>query len=57
MYAVDLQMLNVPVISIEKQQEIVDYIANIRNRAKTLQQEGKDILDNARRKVEKMIME
>lgn len=56
-YAVDLQMLNVPVISIEKQQEIVDYIANIRNRAKTLQQEGKDILDNARRKVEKMIME
>ena len=56
-YAADLQMLNIPVIPIEKQQEIVDYIANIRNKAQTLQQEGKDILENAKRQVEKMIME
>lgn len=40
-----------------KQQEIADYITNIRTRAKALQAEGKTILDDAKRKVEQMIIE
>ena len=56
-YAADLQMLNIPVVSIEKQQEIVNYIADIRTHAKALQTEGKAILDNAKHKVEQMIIE
>ena len=55
-YAADLQMLNIPVVSIAKQQEIVDYITNIRTRAKALQAEGKAILEDAKRKVEQMII-
>lgn len=39
-----------------KQQEIVDYIANIRIRAKTLQEEGRTILESAKREVEQMII-
>ena len=46
----------IPVPSINKQQEIVDYIADIRTRAKALQAEGKVILDNAKHKVEQMII-
>ena len=55
-YTVDLQMLNIPAVPITKQQEIVTYIADIRTRAKALQTEGKVILDNAKRKVEQMII-
>lgn len=55
-YAADLQMLNIPDVSIEKQQEIVDYIANIRTRAKALHAEGKAILEDAKRKVEQKII-
>lgn len=55
-YASDLQMLNIPVVSIKKQKEIVDYIANIRTRAKALQAEGKAILEDAKLKVEEMII-
>ena len=39
-----------------KQQEIVDCITNIRTRAKALQAEGKAILEDAKRKVEEMIL-
>lgn len=56
-YAADLQMLNIPVVSIEMQQEIVNYTADIRTRAKALQAEGKAILEDAKRKVEQMIIE
>lgn len=55
-YTADLQMLNIPVVSIEKQQEIVNYIADIRTKAKALQAEGKAILEDAKRKVEQMIL-
>lgn len=55
-YTADLQMLNIPAIPITKQQEIVAYIADIRTRAKTLQAEGKAILEDAKRKVEQMII-
>ena len=40
-----------------KQQDIVNYITNIRTRAKALQAEGKAILEDAKRKVEQMIIE
>ena len=56
-YTADLQMLNIPAVPITKQQEIVTYIADIRTRAKALQAEGKAILDNAKHKVEQMIIE
>ena len=46
----------IPVPSIKKQQEIIDYIADIRTRAKALQTEGKAFLEDAKRKVEQMIM-
>ena len=55
-YTADLQMLNIPAVPITKQQEIVTYIADIRTRAKALQVEGKAILDNAKHKVEQMII-
>lgn len=56
-YTADLQILNIPAVPITKQQEIVTYIADIRTRAKALQAEGKAILDNAKHKVEQMIIE
>ncbi len=55
-YAADMQMLNIPVIPIERQREIVDYVADIRKRAKVLQEEGKAMLENAKQKVEQMII-
>lgn len=55
-YAADLQMLNIPIVSIEKQQEIVNYIADIRTKAKALQAEGKAILEDAKHKIEQMII-
>ena len=55
-YAVDLQMLNIPIVSIDKQRDIVNHIADIRTKAKALQAEGKAILEDAKRKVEEMII-
>lgn len=51
-----LESFNVPLPSKTKQQDIVNYITNIRTRAKALQAEGKAILENAKRKVEQMII-
>lgn len=55
-YAADLQMLNIPNIPIEKQQEIVDFIDKIRSNAKILQEEGTKILDEAKHEIEKQIL-
>lgn len=55
-YIADLQMINIPVISLEIQQEIIDYIVDIRNRAKILQEEGRTILESARQEVERMLI-
>ena len=55
-YATDLQMLNIPIVSIDKQRDIVNHIADIRTHAKALQAEGKVILEDAKRKVEQMII-
>lgn len=51
-----LESFNVPLPSKTKQQDIVNYITNIRTRAKALQAEGKAILEEAKRKVEQMII-
>ena len=51
-----LESFNVPLPSKTKQQDIVNYITNIRTRAKALQAEGKAILEDAKRKVEEMII-
>lgn len=51
-----LESFNVPLPYKTKQQDIVNYITNIRTRAKALQAEGKAILENAKRKVEQMII-
>lgn len=40
----------------QKQQEIVNHVTDIQNKAKTLQQNGRDILENAKRNVERMIL-
>lgn len=55
--AVDfLENFNVPLPSVEKQQEIVNYVVNLRNRAKTLRKEGLTILEEAKHEVEQMII-
>ena len=51
-----LENFNVPLPSKVKQKEIVAYTADIRTRAKALQAVGKAILDNAKHKVEQMII-
>lgn len=45
-----------PLPHCEKQQEMVTHIYNLRLRAKTLQVEGKAILENAKKEVEQMII-
>lgn len=47
---------NVIVPPIEKQQEIASHIAEIRQKAKALQTEGKAILEDAKKAVERMII-
>ena len=51
-----LDNFNVPLPPKAKQQQIVNYIADIRTRAKALQAEGKAILEEAKRKIEQMII-
>ena len=43
-------------LCIQEQQGNVDYIINIRTRAKALQTEGEAILEDTKRKVEPMII-
>lgn len=55
-YPDDLGKLWIPVVPIAKQQEIVNHITAIRQQAKALQQEGIEVLEQAKQKVELMIM-
>jgi hypothetical protein len=55
-YPNDLGQLWIPVVSLSKQQEIVDHITSIRKQAKALKDEGKYILKEAKRKVEDNIL-
>lgn len=55
-YASDLASLIIPVIPLSKQKEIVEHISSIRQQAKALQEEGKQILEQAKKEVEHMII-
>lgn len=55
-YPDDLGKLWIPVVSLIKQQEIVNHIMAIRQQVKTLQDEGKAILEQAKLEVERMII-
>ena len=48
--------LNIIIPPLQKQQEIVDHISSIRQQAKALQEEGKAILEQAKKEVEHMIL-
>lgn len=52
----NLLSLNTPLPPIEKQNEIANHIQGIRNQAKVLQQEAEAILNDAKAKVEQMIL-
>lgn len=55
-YPDDLAKLWIPVVSLSKQQEIVEHISAMRQQAKALQEEGKAILEEAKKEVEAMII-
>lgn len=57
LYAQDVKQIFVPIPPIEKQNCIAKHIEELRTRAKALQAEGKVILEDAKRKVEQMIIE
>ena len=56
LYAQDVKQLFVPIPPIAKQNCIAKHIEELRTRAKALQAEGKVILEDAKRKVEQMII-
>lgn len=56
-YGSDLENINIPYVDLVKQQEIVSYINSLKERAQLLQREGKAILENAKKEVERMILE
>ena len=51
-----LENFNIPLPPKEKQLEIANHVYEIRKQAKSLQQEGKDILEQAKKTVESMII-
>lgn len=55
-YASDLQKIMIPLPEDHEQEIMCDYIEEIRNQAKRLKQEAKDILDTAKKEVETMIL-
>lgn len=56
LYSDDVKRILVPIPPIEKQNEIAEHIENIRLQAKTLREEGKLILENAKREIERIII-
>lgn len=52
----EISKIKVVLPPLEKQQEIAQHIADIRLQAKTLQEEGKRILESAKQEVERMIL-
>ena len=55
-YARDLQKINIPIPSLQKQKEITNKITAIREEAKKLQLEAFDTLEIAKRNIEQMIL-
>ena len=56
LYSNDVSRILIPLPPIEKQNDIAKHIETLRLKAKTLQAEGKAILEDAKRKVEQMII-
>lgn len=52
----NLKSLPIPIPPLQKQNEIATHISQIRNKANTLKQEGKGILEQAKQEVEQMIL-
>ena len=52
----EFKSLPIPLPNLTKQKEIVTYITDIRNQINTLQTEAKQVLENAKHEVEKMIL-
>ena len=55
-YPTDLMNIYIPVITISQQKTIIDEVCIIRKEAEHLQEEGKNILENAQKEVEQMII-
>ena len=55
-YPNDLAKLNIPLPSLEKQQEIVTHIQNLRHQAKQLEQDAEQILADAKREIERVVL-
>ena len=55
-YPSDIANLTIPAIPLEKQQDIVAYCQELRNKAELLQKEGCDIISTAKGKIEQMII-
>lgn len=55
-YPSDLIKLNIPVPPIDIQERIIAHIFELRDKAKQLETEAKEVLDNAKREIEKMII-
>ena len=56
-YGKDLKFLKIPNISIQRQNEIATHISKIRQQAQSLQKESLQILQQAKKQIEKMILE
>ena len=55
-YARDLEKINIPIPSLQKQKDITNKITVIREKAKKLQLEALDTLEIAKREIEQMIL-
>lgn len=55
-YPSDLIKLNIPVPPIDIQERITTHIFELREKAKQLETEAKEVLDNAKQEIEKMII-
>lgn len=55
-YASDLAQITIPVVSIEKQMEIILHCNNLRIAAAELTQEGKNLVESAKMTIEAMIL-
>jgi len=55
-YPNDIATVTIPIISLDKQQKIVEYIQSIQTKTKQLQEEAKEILEKAKIEIERMII-
>ena len=56
MYVRDLEKINIPIPSLQKQKDITNKITAIREEAKKLQIEAVNRLDTEKRNIERMIL-